>query len=68
MASKFETIGANRLSLCDSLDELNKTFAHSCELCCTKGRASDCRYCEISYTHNLCAAIMADKNKECVEK
>lgn len=61
--SNFERIGVNHQFDAHSIEEANKAFAHSCEVCCSKGRYSNCNQCAIDYTHQLVVAYFNDKNK-----
>ena len=61
--TNFERIGVNHQFDAHSIEEANKAFARSCEVCCSKGRYSKCSKCAIDYTHQLVVAYLNDKNK-----
>lgn len=57
----FERIGVNRQYEANNIEEANKSFAHSCECCCTKGKYIDCDRCAIAFTYNLICAYFNDE-------
>ena len=59
--TKFETIGVNRQFDAINVEEANKAFAHSCEVCCKKGMHIECDKCHIAYTNTLICAYFNDK-------
>lgn len=61
--TKFETIGVNRQFDANSIEEANKSFARSCEVCCKKGMHIECDRCHIAFTNNLICAYFNDKAK-----
>lgn len=61
--TNFERMGVNRQCDAHSIEEANEAFAYSCEICCSKGRYSNCKKCAIEYTHRLIVAYFNDKNR-----
>lgn len=61
--TKFETVGVNRQFDAINVEEANKAFAHSCEVCCKKGMRIECDKCHIAYTNTLICAYFNDNNK-----
>lgn len=59
--TKFERVGVNYQFDANSIEEANKSFAHSCKCCCNKGIRLECDKCAIEYTHQLVVAYFADK-------
>ena len=60
--TKFERVGVNFQYDARDIDEANKSFAYSCECCCTKGMRIDCDRCAIAHMHNLVVAYFNDNN------
>lgn len=59
--TKFEQVGINYQYAAATKEMANKSFAHSCNVCCNKGIRLDCDRCAISQCHNLVVAYFDGK-------
>ena len=54
--TKFEMIGVNYQYDASTVEEANKCFMHSCNICCHRGIHIECDHCAIACAHNLMVA------------
>lgn len=59
--TKFEQVGVNYQYSAPTKEMANKSFAHSCNVCCHKGIHLDCDRCAISEAHNMVIAYFNGK-------
>ena len=52
--TKFEINGVEKLMNCLTADQIEKSYAKSCELCSEWGRCKDCEQCAIKYHYEIC--------------
>ena len=62
--SNFERIGISRLYNAKTVEDAKRTFEHSCECCCSKGRYANCDQCGIDYTYKLIVALLNDRQNK----
>lgn len=61
--TKFERIGVNYQNEAESKKQAQKSFAYSCNCCCTKGIRIDCNKCAIAQAHHLTIACFETIDK-----
>lgn len=61
--TKFERIGVNYQNEAESKKQAQKSFAYSCNCCCTKGIRIDCDKCAIAKAHHLTIACFETIDK-----
>ena len=61
--TKFETVGVNYQYDAKNKTEANKSFAHSCNVCCNRGMHIECDRCAIAHVHSLVIAYFDDRHK-----
>lgn len=54
--TKFERIGVSYQNEAESKKQAQKSFAYSCNCCCTRGIHIDCDKCAIAQAHHLTIA------------
>lgn len=64
MMTKFEQVGVERQLECDSKKEAQRTFRHSCKVCCYRGMRIDCDKCSIAYVHSEIVAYFDDNQRK----
>lgn len=61
--TKFEQVGVNYQNDAMSKKEANRSFRHSCRVCCERGIRVECDRCAIAATHDaVVAAFEAAQN------
>lgn len=61
--TKFEQIGVNRQYESETVNQANRAFKHSCDVCCNKGIKIDCERCSIEFVHSLVVACFNDRKE-----
>lgn len=61
--TKFERVAINQQYKAYRKDWAIKQFNLTCELCCLRGRKTDCDKCNIAYTHSLVIASIDDAER-----
>ena len=54
--TKFEQIGVSYQHNACSVEDANRLFARSCNVCCIRGMQLQCDKCAISHVHKLVVA------------
>lgn len=54
--TKFEQVGVNYQNDAASKREANRSFRHSCRVCCERGIRVECDRCAIAATHDAVVA------------
>lgn len=61
--AKFQEVGVNRLYSANTIEELNKVYAHSCYCCSMKNMPINCDKCGIAFHHKLIITTFNDKEE-----
>lgn len=48
----FEVEGVRRQETARTIEQANRCYEHSCELCCIKGLPLKCKFCAIEQAHD----------------
>lgn len=59
--TKFEQRGIQFQYDASNKEQAQKSFAYSCDCCCTKGMRIECDHCAINCTHQMIMAYFDDK-------
>ena len=59
--TKFEMIGVNYQYDAATVEEANKCFMHSCNICCHRGIHIECDNCAIACVHNMVVASFENR-------
>lgn len=61
--TKFEQKGIQLQQSSVTKAEAQRNFAHSCDVCCSRGLRLDCDRCGIAVCHKLTIAIFENKGE-----
>lgn len=61
---KFITFSIEKQQQSDTIQESNRMFNISCNICCNRGLHIDCEKCPIKAAHSMTIAILSEKEKE----
>ena len=59
--TKFEQVGVNFQYMAPTKKQAQKSFAYSCDCCCSKGMRIECDSCAIVQAHSLVMAYFDTK-------
>ena len=60
---KFEEIGVELQKTAKTVDQANRRYETSCDICASRGLYIRCEYCHIREAHRLAVAALSE-NKE----
>lgn len=66
--TKFEQRGIQFQYDASNKEQAQKSFAYSCDCCCTKGMRIECDHCAINCTHQMIMAYFDDKMRNIKSK
>lgn len=66
--TKFEQRGIQFQYDASNKEQAQKSFAYSCDCCCTKGMRIECDHCAINCTHQMIIAYFDDKMRNTKSK
>lgn len=55
--TRFEEIGRDKITLSVTMEQCDRNFKKSCELCCTRGMRLECERCAINDAYDTAKFI-----------